>query len=75
MGSPAWDDGRSERTMLAPRLGNGERRTSMAAQQKGTVVHEVVASRALRGNALGDPSDRDVYVYLPPGYDAEPARR
>lgn len=47
----------------------------MAARQKGTVVHEVVASRALRGNALGDPSDRDVYVYLPPGYDAEPARR
>jgi len=27
-------------------------------------------SDALRGNPLGDPVDRDVYCYLPPGYDA-----
>jgi hypothetical protein len=32
-------------------------------------------SAALRGNPLGDPSHRRVYVYLPPGYDSEPQRR
>ncbi|MFN7972169.1 MAG: alpha/beta hydrolase-fold protein [Acidobacteriota bacterium] len=26
-------------------------------------------SRVLAGNALGDPTDRDLWVYLPPGYD------
>lgn len=41
----------------------------------GTVVVERIASRALRGNPLGDPADRDVFVYLPPGYDAAPSRR
>jgi S-formylglutathione hydrolase FrmB len=29
----------------------------------------------LRGNPLGDPHERPVYVYLPPGYDDEPDRR
>jgi enterochelin esterase family protein len=29
------------------------------------VVHE---SRALRGNALGDPAERTLWVYTPPGY-------
>jgi len=29
---------------------------------------EVVRSEVLRGNALGDPVERPVYVYLPPGY-------
>lgn len=32
-------------------------------------------SAALRGNPLGDPHVRRVPVYLPPSYDAEPARR
>ena len=32
-------------------------------------------SRALRGNAAGDPALRRVPVYLPPSYDASPARR
>jgi Putative esterase len=35
----------------------------------------VIASDALRGNALGDPHERPVLVYLPPGYDDEPERR
>lgn len=26
-------------------------------------------SRVLQGNALGDPADREVWVYLPPGYE------
>ena len=32
-------------------------------------------SRALDGNPLGDPHVRPLFVYLPPGYDAEPERR
>ena len=34
-----------------------------------------IDSRALRGNALGDPSTRPIWVYTPPGYDDEPERR
>ena len=41
---------------------------------KGTLVHDRIASRALRGNPLGDPHERDVFIYLPPGYDATAAR-
>lgn len=37
------------------------------------VVHEIV-SRVLRDNALGDPAERRVPVYLPPGYDDGSAR-
>ena len=32
-------------------------------------------SRALAGNPLGDPHERPLWVYLPPGYDDDPARR
>jgi enterochelin esterase-like enzyme len=35
----------------------------------GTVVVQRVESEVLRNNPLGDPSARDVHVYLPPGYD------
>jgi len=34
-----------------------------------------ITSRALEGNALGDVTQRPLYVYLPPGYDDEPGRR
>lgn len=36
---------------------------------------EIVPSRALKDNALGDPSDRPVHVILPPGYAASGGRR
>ncbi len=36
--------------------------------------HELV-SGALRDNPLGDPAARPLWVYVPPAYDAEPARR
>jgi Putative esterase len=36
------------------------------------LVHE---SAALRDNALGDPHQRPLWVYLPPGYDDDPERR
>ena len=34
-----------------------------------------IASEALRDNPLGDPHDRPIWVYVPPGYDDEPSRR
>jgi S-formylglutathione hydrolase FrmB len=34
-----------------------------------------LTSRVLAGNPLGDPVDRDLFVYVPPGYDAEADRR
>ena len=33
-----------------------------------------IASEALRGNPLGDPSERPVIVYTPPGYDPHGSR-
>lgn len=36
---------------------------------EGDVHVELVASPALEGNALGDPSERAMAVYTPPGYD------
>ncbi len=35
----------------------------------------IFESRALKGNALGDPHVRTLPVYLPPGYNNDPARR
>ena len=32
-------------------------------------------SEALKGNALGDPHVRPLWIYVPPGYDDEPDRR
>jgi S-formylglutathione hydrolase FrmB len=36
---------------------------------RGRVEEIVIASEALRGNGLGDPSDRTIAVYLPEEYD------
>jgi enterochelin esterase-like enzyme len=33
------------------------------------------ASPCLKGNPLGDPHEREVHVYLPPGYDDDPGHR
>jgi S-formylglutathione hydrolase FrmB len=35
----------------------------------GRFEEHVVVSDALRGNSLGDPHERPLWVYLPPGYD------
>ena len=35
----------------------------------------VIDSAALRGNPLGDPHERPLWVYVPPGYDVEPTTR
>jgi len=34
-----------------------------------------LASEVLRGNPLGDPTERPIAIYLPPGYGRDPARR
>jgi len=41
------------------------------SEQDGSVVCWTHESPALAGNALGDPTERRVYVYLPPGREVE----
>lgn len=41
----------------------------------GRLEESWIDSAALRGNPLGDPARRPIWVYLPPGYDREPDRR
>jgi Putative esterase len=45
-----------------------------SADLAGRIDEHVFASELLRANPLGDPSERPLWVYLPPGYDDEPAR-
>lgn len=42
---------------------------------RGEVVLEHIRSRRLRGNLLGDPPEKVVPVYLPPGYGRSKSRR
>ena len=35
---------------------------------RGTVERVSLRGKALEGNALGDPSERELIVYLPPSY-------
>jgi S-formylglutathione hydrolase FrmB len=46
-----------------------------AYETAGRFDEHVFVSEALRGNALGDPHERPLWVYVPPGYDDEPDRR
>src|SRR3954462_14348285 len=41
----------------------------------GRLDEHVIDSAELRGNPLGDPHERPLWVYVPPGYDDEPDRR
>ncbi|MFY9929308.1 MAG: alpha/beta hydrolase-fold protein [Streptosporangiaceae bacterium] len=43
-----------------------------SADLAGRIEEHVVTSELLRGNPLGDPHERPLWVYLPPGYDDEP---
>jgi S-formylglutathione hydrolase FrmB len=47
----------------------------VAGPTAGRLDEHVFASEALRGNPLGDPSERPLWVYVPPGYDEPPERR
>jgi hypothetical protein len=44
-------------------------------QPRGRFEKAEIESKALEGNALGDPHIRPIRVYLPPGYDEETERR
>lgn len=44
-------------------------------EPRGRFEETVFESEALKGNPLGDPYRRPLWIYLPPGYDAEPDRR
>ncbi|WP_157246699.1 alpha/beta hydrolase [Nonomuraea typhae] len=46
-----------------------------SADLAGRLDRHVIDSRVLRGNPLGDPHERPLWVYVPPGYDEEPAGR
>jgi len=41
----------------------------------GRIDEHVLSSQALKGNPLGDPAERPLYVYVPPGYDNDPEAR
>ena len=46
-----------------------------SAELAGRVDEHIITSELLRGNPLGDPHERPLQVYVPPGYDDEPDRR
>ena len=46
-----------------------------SADLAGRIDRHVIASEVLRGNPLGDPHERPLWVQLPPGYDDDPGRR
>jgi S-formylglutathione hydrolase FrmB len=46
-----------------------------SADLAGQIEEHVITSELLRGNPLGDPHERPLWVYLPPGYDEEQDRR
>jgi hypothetical protein len=45
------------------------------AEPRGRFEERTVHSRALEGNPLGDPAERPLWVYLPPGVGDDPGRR
>ncbi len=55
--------------LLFPQLGGP------LAAQKGRFERVKVHGKFLEGNLEGDPPDRDVSIYLPPGYDAHRDQR
>ena len=44
-------------------------------EPKGRYDEHLFESQVLKGNPLGDPDRRPLWVYLPPGYDADSQRR
>jgi hypothetical protein len=46
-----------------------------SADLRGRLDEHVLDSTLLRDNPLGDPHERPLWVYVPPGYDDEPDRR
>ena len=46
-----------------------------SAELVGRIEEHTLDSAVLRDNPLGDPHERPLWVYVPPGYDDEPDRR
>src|ERR671933_1020757 len=46
-----------------------------STELQGRFDEHVVESELLRGNPLGDPHRRPLWVYVPPGYDEDAERR
>jgi S-formylglutathione hydrolase FrmB len=46
-----------------------------SADLAGRIDEHVISSELLRDNPLGDPAERPLLVYTPPGYDNDPGRR
>jgi hypothetical protein len=46
-----------------------------SVEYAGRLDQHTFTSERLRGNPLGDPAERPLWVYVPPGYDDEPDRR
>jgi hypothetical protein len=46
-----------------------------SADLAGRIDEHVITSELLRGNPLGDPYERPLLVYVPPGYEEDPGRR
>ena len=46
-----------------------------SAELAGTLNEHVIDSDVLKGNPLGDPHERPLWVYTPPGYADDPERR
>src|SRR5688572_18755267 len=58
---------------------SGDRRRQQSMQPwrgdfAGTFHDHTIDSEALRGNPLGDPAERPLWVYTPPGYGTSDAR-
>jgi S-formylglutathione hydrolase FrmB len=45
------------------------------SELSGAIEEHVFESAVLRGNPLGDPHERPLWVYLPPGYEADEGKR
>ena len=45
-----------------------------SVELRGRYEELIFESNVLKGNPLGDPYQRPLWVYLPPGYDEEPGR-
>jgi enterochelin esterase-like enzyme len=41
----------------------------MTSRERGSLRIHTLDSEVLAGNPLGDPTERDLHIYLPPGYD------
>ena len=67
----------SQETAKAPARGNSliQPLEDLPKALQGKLERITVHGQSLAGNLEGDSADREVFVYLPPGYDKAPARR